>query len=58
LTTSTSNGSVGAMHDSFNPMTGLMPMIGMWLNATFGGVGRRHDQHVRLHHHRRLHQPA
>jgi potassium-transporting ATPase potassium-binding subunit len=30
---------VGAMHDSLNPMTGLMPMIGMWLNATFGGVG-------------------
>jgi len=39
LTTSTSNGSVGSMHDSLNPMTGLMPMVGMWLNATFGGVG-------------------
>ncbi len=39
LTTSTSNGSVNAMHDSLNPITGLMPMIGMWLNATFGGVG-------------------
>jgi K+-transporting ATPase ATPase A chain len=39
LTTCTSNGSVGAMHDSLNPMTGLMPMLGMWLNATFGGVG-------------------
>ncbi|GGC14661.1 potassium-transporting ATPase potassium-binding subunit [Novosphingobium endophyticum] len=39
LTTSTSNGSVGAMHDSLNPLTGLMPMAGMWLNATFGGVG-------------------
>jgi K+-transporting ATPase ATPase A chain len=39
LTTSTSNGSVGAMHDSLNPMTGLFPMIGMWLNETFGGVG-------------------
>jgi K+-transporting ATPase ATPase A chain len=39
LTTSTSNGSVGAMHDSLNPLTGLLPMIGMWLNATFGGVG-------------------
>jgi K+-transporting ATPase ATPase A chain len=39
MTTSTSNGSVNAMHDSLNPMTGLMPMIGMWLNATFGGVG-------------------
>jgi K+-transporting ATPase ATPase A chain len=39
LTTATSNGSVGAMHDSLNPLAGLMPMIGMWLNATFGGVG-------------------
>ena len=39
LTTSTSNGSVGAMHDSLNPLTGLMPMIGMWLNEDFGGVG-------------------
>jgi K+-transporting ATPase ATPase A chain len=39
LTTSTSNGSVGAMHDSLNPLTGLFPMVGMWLNATFGGVG-------------------
>jgi len=39
LTTSTSNGSVDAMHDSLNPMTGLMPMIGMWLNEDFGGVG-------------------
>lgn len=38
-TTSTSNGSVGAMHDSLNPLTGLMPMIGMWLNCIFGGVG-------------------
>jgi K+-transporting ATPase ATPase A chain len=39
LTTATSNGSVGAMHDSLNPLTGLIPMIGMWLNTTFGGVG-------------------
>jgi K+-transporting ATPase ATPase A chain len=38
-TTSTSNGSVNAMHDSLNPLTGLMPMIGMWLNVEFGGVG-------------------
>jgi K+-transporting ATPase ATPase A chain len=27
------------MHDSLNPVTGLMAMVGMWLNATFGGVG-------------------
>ncbi len=38
-TTATSNGSVSAMHDSLNPLTGLMPLIGMWLNVTFGGVG-------------------
>ena len=38
-TTATSNGSVNAMHDSLNPLTGLMPMIGMWLNVAFGGVG-------------------
>lgn len=39
LTTCTSNGSVNCMHDSLNPMTGVFPMIGMWLNSTFGGVG-------------------
>jgi potassium-transporting ATPase potassium-binding subunit len=38
-TTVTSNGSVNAMHDSLNPLTGLLPMIGMWLNVVFGGVG-------------------
>jgi K+-transporting ATPase ATPase A chain len=27
------------MHDSLNPLTGLMPLIGMWLNEDFGGVG-------------------
>jgi K+-transporting ATPase ATPase A chain len=38
-TTATSNGSVTAMHDSLNPLTGMMPMIGMWLNVVYGGVG-------------------
>ena len=38
-TTVTSNGSVNAMHDSLTPLAGLMPMIGMWLNNIFGGVG-------------------
>lgn len=38
-TTVTSNGSVNAMHDSLNPLTGLLPMAGMWLNVVFGGVG-------------------
>jgi len=39
LTTSTSNGSVNCMHDSLNPLTGLLPMVGMWFNVTYGGVG-------------------
>jgi potassium-transporting ATPase potassium-binding subunit len=38
-TTVTSNGSVNAMHDSLTPLGGLVPMIGMWLNNIFGGVG-------------------
>jgi K+-transporting ATPase ATPase A chain len=38
-TTVTSNGSVDAMHDSLTPLGGLVPMIGMWLNNIFGGVG-------------------
>ncbi|MCB9896707.1 MAG: potassium-transporting ATPase subunit A [Planctomycetes bacterium] len=38
-TTATSNGSVDAMHDSLNPLTGLAPLAGMWLNVAFGGVG-------------------
>ncbi|MGE0702506.1 MAG: potassium-transporting ATPase subunit KdpA [Vicinamibacterales bacterium] len=38
-TTSTSNGSVNGMHDSLTPLAGLMPMVGMWLNNIFGGVG-------------------
>ena len=39
ITTATSNGSVNCMHDSLNPLTGLVPLVGMWLNVTFGGVG-------------------
>ena len=38
-TTVTSNGSVNSMHDSWTPLGGLMPLIGMWLNSIFGGVG-------------------
>ncbi len=38
-TTQTSNGSVNAMMDSLNPLAGLVPMVGMWLNVTFGGDG-------------------
>ncbi|HEX6852957.1 MAG TPA: potassium-transporting ATPase subunit KdpA [Candidatus Polarisedimenticolaceae bacterium] len=38
-TTATSNGSVNTMHDSMTPLGGLLPMLGMWLNCVFGGVG-------------------
>ncbi len=38
-TTCTSNGSVDCMHDSLNPLAGLTPLSGMWLNCNFGGVG-------------------
>lgn len=39
LTTQTSNGSVNAMHDSLTPLGGISPLVGMWINASFGGVG-------------------
>ncbi len=39
VTTATSNGSVNCMHDSLNPLTGLVPLAGMWMNVVFGGVG-------------------
>src|SRR5262245_26342797 len=38
-TTVTSNGSVNCMHDSLNPLAGITPLTGMWLNCIFGGVG-------------------
>jgi K+-transporting ATPase ATPase A chain len=40
LTTNTSNGSVNCMHDSLNPLAGLVPLTGMWLSCCiWGGVG-------------------
>src|SRR5207249_481438 len=39
ITTCTSNGSVNCMHDSLNPLAGITPLVGMWLNCVFGGVG-------------------
>lgn len=39
LTTQTSNGSVNAMHDSFTPLGGMVPLIGMLINETYGGWG-------------------
>ena len=39
LTTAITCGSVNCMHDSLNPLAGLTPMTGMWLNCVFGGKG-------------------
>jgi K+-transporting ATPase ATPase A chain len=39
LTTQTSNGSVNAMHDSFNPGAAVATLLGMFINSAFGGVG-------------------
>ncbi len=39
LTTDVTCGAVNCAHDSLNPLTGLSPMIGMWLNCIYGGKG-------------------
>jgi potassium-transporting ATPase potassium-binding subunit len=39
ITTQTSNGSVNAMHDSLNPVAGLVAIGGMLINAVWGGIG-------------------
>ncbi|EIK94897.1 potassium-transporting ATPase subunit A [Pseudomonas sp. M47T1] len=39
-TTAASNGSVNAMHDSLNPLTGMMALVNMMVGEViFGGVG-------------------
>jgi K+-transporting ATPase ATPase A chain len=39
VTTAVSCGSVNCAHDSLNPLAGLAPLVGMWLNCVFGGKG-------------------
>jgi K+-transporting ATPase ATPase A chain len=39
MTTAIACGSVNCMHDSLNPLAGLSPLSGMWLNCVFGGKG-------------------
>ena len=39
VTTAVTCGSVNCMHDSLNPLAGLTPLTGMWLNCVFGGKG-------------------
>lgn len=38
-TTSTSNGSVNSMHDSYTPISGGIFLLDMMINAIYGGVG-------------------
>lgn len=38
-TTNTSNGSVNSMHDSSMPISGMNALLGMMVNAFYGGVG-------------------
>lgn len=39
VTTQTSSGSVNGMLDSFTPLGGLVPQLGMFLNDVYGGIG-------------------
>ena len=39
LTTQHLERFVNCMHDSLNPVAGLVPLTGMWLNCIWGGVG-------------------
>jgi K+-transporting ATPase ATPase A chain len=39
VTTAATCGSVNCMHDSLNPLAGLSPYFGLWINCVFGGKG-------------------
>ena len=39
MTTATSNGSVNSMHDSLNPIAGMVTMSNLMLNVVFSGIG-------------------
>jgi potassium-transporting ATPase potassium-binding subunit len=39
ITTDVTCGAINAEMDSLNPLAGVSPMIGMWLNCVFGGKG-------------------
>jgi K+-transporting ATPase ATPase A chain len=39
VTTIISTGSVNSMHDSSMPLSGMMQMLGMLINAFYGGCG-------------------
>jgi K+-transporting ATPase ATPase A chain len=39
ITTDVTCGAINAEMDSLNPISGLSPMVGMWINCVFGGKG-------------------
>ncbi|HXM25457.1 MAG TPA: potassium-transporting ATPase subunit KdpA [Chthoniobacterales bacterium] len=39
ITTDVTCGAINSEQDSLNPLAGLSPMVGMWLNCIFGGKG-------------------
>jgi potassium-transporting ATPase potassium-binding subunit len=39
VTTAATCGSVNCSHDSLNPLAGLSPLFGLWINCVFGGKG-------------------
>ena len=39
ITTAFTTGAVNCAHDSLNPLAGLSPFFGMWINCVFGGKG-------------------
>jgi potassium-transporting ATPase potassium-binding subunit len=39
MTTATSNGSVNCMHDSLNPIAGMVALSNLMLNVVFSGIG-------------------
>ena len=59
VTTAASCGAVNAMHDSFTPLGGLVPLLNMQLGEViFGGVGAGPVRHADLRHPGRLHRRA
>ena len=54
MTTATSNGSVNSMHDSLNPLAGMVPMSMMMLNVVFSGIGSGFENMLMYHHCRGL----
>ncbi len=59
VTTDASCGAVNAMHDSFTPIGGLVPLVNIMLGEViFGGVGAGHVRHPDHGRARRCSSPA